>query len=253
MFSNARIADDDTTCQTSVGKQCTQGVLLAPPLPVQSRRNFLETVFAATLAIPALRWPRAGVPSVRQKVLRLVAVIDPERAELLRGYAFGVTEGARSAALFGWKVESLDDVRAIDPGGEPHAIVLGVPGRLPAWAAQLPVLRLICDDARDAAGFQLAPCNTRKVAWLPTLSRYGAEQLNDRYRSATGTPMTSDAWLGWFAVKILVESALRTDSTEPDDLRAQLADPATRFDGHKGQPLYFDRRRRLVQPLYKRE
>jgi hypothetical protein len=65
-----------------------------------------------------------------------------------------------------------------------------------------------------------------------------------------GTVMTGDAWLGWFAFKVLVESVLRVNAADSRAVTAYLARRDTRFDGHKGAPLYFDADRRLVQPLY---
>jgi len=83
------------------------------------------------------------------------------------------------------------------------------------------------------------------------LERFGAAQLNDRYRAATGHPMSGDVWLGWFAMKVLAESALRSRSVAAADLVGYLARGS--FDGHKGSPLTFDSRRRLQQPLYELE
>jgi PQQ-dependent catabolism-associated beta-propeller protein len=87
----------------------------------------------------------------------------------------------------------------------------------------------------------------RKVAWLPSLDRYGAAELNERFRRRYQTPMTASAWTGWFAIKALVENALREGSgARLCELLAQA-----RFDGHKGTPLFFDREtRELQQPTY---
>ena len=63
-----------------------------------------------------------------------------------------------------------------------------------------------------------------------------------------GHPMTADAWCGWVAVKAIVEAALRAQSLAPADVADALR--VLRFDGHKGQPLYFDEAQRLVQPTY---
>jgi hypothetical protein len=60
--------------------------------------------------------------------------------------------------------------------------------------------------------------------------------------------MTADAWCGWVAVKAIAEAALRARSLAPADVADALR--ALRFDGHKGQPLYFDARQQLVQPTY---
>ena len=81
--------------------------------------------------------------------------------------------------------------------------------------------------------------NRRVVAWDASLVRYGAQQLNDRYRARFGEPMSSDAWLGWFAVKLLWESAARARDATPDALRRYVTDSTRRFDGHKGVGLFF--------------
>jgi hypothetical protein len=89
------------------------------------------------------------------------------------------------------------------------------------------------------------------VLWGPTLERYGASQINDRYRDKYGTGMDGSAWAGWAAVKFVAEAALRTGSTAPSRLLAYLEAPDTQFDGHKGWPLSFRRPdHQLRQPLY---
>jgi PQQ-dependent catabolism-associated beta-propeller protein len=87
----------------------------------------------------------------------------------------------------------------------------------------------------------------RSVAWLPSLDKYGASDLNERFRKRFNAPMSAAAWTGWFAVKALVESALRTG--RKTDLCTALT--TVRLDGHKGEPLFFDpRTRELQQPMY---
>jgi hypothetical protein len=89
------------------------------------------------------------------------------------------------------------------------------------------------------------------VLWAPTLERYGAAQINDRYRAKYRVGMDGGAWAGWVAVKIASESALRARSSEPARLLAYLASPSTTFDGHKGWPLSFRvADHQLRQPLY---
>lgn len=89
------------------------------------------------------------------------------------------------------------------------------------------------------------------VLWGPTLERYGASQINDRYRDKYGSGMDGSAWAGWAAVKFVSEAALRTRSTDPSRLLAYLEAPATQFDGHKGWPLTFRLSdHQLRQPLY---
>lgn len=89
------------------------------------------------------------------------------------------------------------------------------------------------------------------VLWHPALERFGAEQLNDRFRARFGGQMDGPAWAGWMAVKLLWEASLRARTTEAAALRAHLERPATQFDGHKGWPLSFrPGDRQLRQPLY---
>jgi hypothetical protein len=93
--------------------------------------------------------------------------------------------------------------------------------------------------------------SVRLAVWHHSLHRFGAEQLNERFERRFGAEMDSSAWAGWIAMKILVESALRSRSTRSADLARYLLRSETRFDGHKGEPLAFDvRTGELHQPLY---
>jgi hypothetical protein len=101
--------------------------------------------------------------------------------------------------------------------------------------------RVALDDATTAAA--------RVVAWHHTLERYGAAQLNDRFRARFSRPMPPAAWVGWMAVKIAWESAAGPRATRPPAER--LAGPGARYDGHKGRPLDFRPwDHQLRQPLY---
>lgn len=89
----------------------------------------------------------------------------------------------------------------------------------------------------------------RPLIWHHTLGRYGAAQLNDRFRARFGEPMAPGAWAGWMAVKVAWEAALRARTLEPAALAAALE--RLRFDGHKGRSLTFRRwDHQLRQPLY---
>jgi PQQ-dependent catabolism-associated beta-propeller protein len=88
------------------------------------------------------------------------------------------------------------------------------------------------------------------VLWHAGLSRYGAAQLNERYRRRFGGAMQGEGWASWMAIKLLWEAAHRAGTADPGRLAAYLAGDA-RFDGHKGEPLSFGARdRQLQQPLY---
>jgi ABC-type branched-subunit amino acid transport system substrate-binding protein len=87
--------------------------------------------------------------------------------------------------------------------------------------------------------------------WGAALQRFGASQLNDRYRDKYHLAMDGFAWAGWVGVKIVSEAALRTRSTSPATLLAYLESPPAQFDGHKGWPLTFRvADHQLRQPLY---
>lgn len=89
------------------------------------------------------------------------------------------------------------------------------------------------------------------VLWGPSLQRFGASQVNDRYRDKFHLDMDGPAWAGWAAVKIAGEAALRARSSAPSKLLAYLESAETQFDGHKGWPLTFrSADHQLREPLY---
>jgi ABC-type branched-subunit amino acid transport system substrate-binding protein len=89
------------------------------------------------------------------------------------------------------------------------------------------------------------------LLWAPRLERFGASQINDRYRDKYHEGMNGSAWAGWAAVKIAADAALRAQSAAPAKLLAYLEAPSTEFDGHKGWPLTFRLAdHQLRQPLY---
>lgn len=90
------------------------------------------------------------------------------------------------------------------------------------------------------AAIQHAPATGRivPVAWHSSLKRYGAAQLNDRFKKETGQEMEEEAWFGWIGVKLLAEAIFRDQA---------VAD--IRLDGHKGALLRFTEGV-LQQPLY---
>jgi ABC-type branched-subunit amino acid transport system substrate-binding protein len=99
--------------------------------------------------------------------------------------------------------------------------------------------------ARESAA---AAAEVEIADWHPSLSRFGAEQLNQRYRERFGASMEPLAWTSWMAVKAAAEAALRGGET-PADLSRRLA--TLGFDGHKGARLRFRAdNHHLEQPLY---
>lgn len=89
------------------------------------------------------------------------------------------------------------------------------------------------------------------VLWDESLERFGASQVNDRFRAATGVGMDGPAWAGWVAIKIVTEAALRAKSTRAAAILKYLEQPSSTFDGHKGWQLGFRATdHQLRQPLY---
>jgi len=82
--------------------------------------------------------------------------------------------------------------------------------------------------------------------WHAGLMKFGAEELNVRFRRRFGQPMDERSWHGWIAVKCAVELALRYPAGNPREQIASLS-----LDGHKGMLLRFDPQdRHLIQPVY---
>lgn len=222
-----------------------------------------------------------GWPFRAQDALRITLVAPDAASGVARGVTMGVEEAARTGALMGrtaelriadsvasagallgegagalvggWDVESCQALGAL-------AEAAGVPFLNTGCAAD--ALRAECRRAvfhvqasqsmRDAALATRAGDAGDAVLWHPTLERFGAGQLNDRFRARWGgAGMDGAAWAGWMAAKVLWEASLRARTVEGAALRAYLARDATQFDGHKGWPLSFRAGdRQLRQPLY---
>ena len=115
---------------------------------------------------------------------------------------------------------------------EPSAVVLQI-----AWPE--PWRRQALARAPDGgAGHHVAE-------WHPSLVRYGAAQLNERFARRFGSGAREDGWRAWAAVKAAAEAWLRRGDR---DLASSLR--ALSFDGHKGAPLSFGAGGILRHPAY---
>jgi ABC-type branched-subunit amino acid transport system substrate-binding protein len=104
---------------------------------------------------------------------------------------------------------------------------------------------------RDALAQMHAAPGARAAAWAGSLVRYGADTLNDRFRTHFHTDMDPDSWGAWMAVKVLWESSLRARSTDAAKLADYLTRDTTQFDGYKGRALSFRAwDHQLRQPVY---
>lgn len=176
------------------------------------------------------------------------------------GLALGVEEATHAAGLFGGSI----DVVPLDANGLSAIIAAHCE---PAAARDVPTLTVGCssDEQRRQCQpmlFHVTPSESmrraaaartsgRVVAWDASLTRFGADTLNQRFLKRFGQPMREDAWTAWLAVKMLWEASLRTRSAAPGALAEFLGRPTTQFDGHKGRPLRFRASdHQLLQPLY---
>jgi hypothetical protein len=227
---------------------------------LSDRRGFLVAASAAAMSI--LFRAKAYRPTVGPRLnIVLVDDADPISADIKRGVTMGVDEAARSAQLFGGSARLVDsthdatDALAVFIGGASVTRATAI-GDDAASTGSLYFNVAVGDETlrercvREV--FHFAPVDARDgaVAWSPKLFRFGADTLNKRYRDRYQRDMTPVAWTSWFAVKVAWEASLEGKATNPKQLLDVLERPSTRFDGHKGEPLYFDANHQLVQPLY---
>jgi ABC transporter substrate binding protein (PQQ-dependent alcohol dehydrogenase system) len=74
-------------------------------------------------------------------------------------------------------------------------------------------------------------------AWHWSWERHGAPQLNSRFEKAAGRHMGGEDWAAWTAIKTVVQSVLRSKSTEFESVRDYLLGDRPNIDGFKGNPL----------------
>jgi hypothetical protein len=200
-----------------------------------TRRDFLASLAALAFA-------------PEEKVIRVGLAASDERA--LRGAQLGAEEAARTAELLGARFDlskDLDGVIAVVGGAELERpgvplLTTRAPEDMSDPGPLLPNVFHVSSTPveRRAALARWGGEGGQVVDWHPSLTRFGAEQLNSRFESRFGAPMDSLAWASWMAVKIAAELALRAISLE-----------RLRFDGHKGERLWFrPEDHGLRQPLY---
>jgi len=225
-------------------------------------------------------WTRART----RETLKIALAAPPEVAAsgVARGVALGVEEAARTGALMDRAIELLPvsgDVdrvirrervaAVIGAGGDESAREMGARAdaagilfvnagsradALRGAECRRNVFHVEASEAMYAAALAArsgGSADAAAVLWHPSLERFGAAQLNGRFRARFGGEMDGAAWAGWMAVKALWEASLRARSIDPMALRAYLERGATQMDGHKGWPLSFRAwDRQLRQPLY---
>jgi hypothetical protein len=194
-----------------------------------------------------------------------VGVLGDPKASWYLGVQLGIEEAARTSELLGASVALEED--AVPGENGPPVFIAALADA--SWAPMEDAARAggtLLLDARTTHPLS-APCSplvfrvgvwrdpaargAAPLLWHPSLVRYGAKQLNDRFGARFGKPMDGGAWAGWFAAKAAAEAALRTGSDDPVKLAAYLASADSALDGHKGRSLTFGADHRLRQPFYR--
>jgi hypothetical protein len=214
-----------------------------------SRREFLTMATAAAIAP---RWLH-----VQEPVHAAIIYADPFRDTLL-GALVACDEAQRAASLlrrrFQHSIIHIENLNAAALRGVTHVVIA-----CDRWPELMEDVVMI--DAVKAADSRGVTCggnlwhippllrHQRMIenkaggaitAWHAELERFGAGQLNARYRAAGIEHPGGQTWCGWMAVKCIWESALRN-----------VAMPELSFDGHKGRRLFFGAQsRNLIQPIY---
>jgi hypothetical protein len=204
-----------------------------------TRRQLLVSMAGTLLAPRLLAQPR---------VLKIGQVLKDD--SVTRGAQLGAEEAGRTAELLGARLELVNGTDG----------VLAVVGELGNGDSAVPFLNIRAMEERAPLRpnvFHVAasaperrealerwqgpkPEGVRVVDWHPSLTKFGAEQLNQRFESHFGAPMDERAWAAWLAVMAAAEAALRNTTLE-----------RLRFDGHKGERLSFrSEDHTLRQPLY---
>lgn len=239
------------------------------------RRDFLRSL-ASAFAIAA--FPRAAEPE-----RFLIGTVSHANARAFHdGVALGSEEASRAARLFGRARIQIARSEAAPSARDAAAalirnrttVILGALGDHDTMdvAADCDAARVVflnCTARADSLRRNLcsrfvfhveaseamytaaaAAAGASRIAlWSSSLEKYGAAQLNDRFRSKFRYPMDSSAWAGWFGVKAIWESMLRARGSAT--LEEGLASVKSQFDGHKGAPLSFRNwDHQLRQPLY---
>lgn len=75
------------------------------------------------------------------------------------------------------------------------------------------------------------------LAWHWAWERQGAPQVNDRFEDLNGRHMGDADWAAWAAVKAVVQSVLRSQTTEYGAVREYLLGERMNLDGSKGFPM----------------
>jgi len=174
---------------------------------------------------------------VSHKWRDLLVFEGPLPADAQRTNAF-----VRSAQKFGARIVARQRFKT---GTDPREREQNDPALLSAVNRDYDVV-FVADDAFDFV--RTVPYHTVRprpvvgsidlepVAWHWTWEHNGAPQVNSRFDKSGGRRMEGADWAAWIAVKMIVQSTLRTRSTDFAKQRDFILGDAG-FDGDKGLPV----------------
>jgi ABC transporter substrate binding protein (PQQ-dependent alcohol dehydrogenase system) len=198
------------------------------------RRNVCAPEFVHAFPSLAMRMDALVQYLMSRKWQNIVVLEGPLTADALAADAF-----EHSAKKFGARVVAHQHFK---PGTDPRERDLNNPTLLTALNRDYDAV-FVADDAFDFA--RQVPYHTQRprpvvgsidlepVAWHWTWEHNGAPQVQARFQAhAGGRHMEAADWAAWIAVKMIVQAALRTRSTDFKTQRDFILGGA--FDGDKG-------------------
>lgn len=215
--------------------------------------GFPVMIFNVSANEDALRGPDCrtniihAIPSERMltdAVAQFLAENAWERVLVLRGPAAAdsatVESLVASASLFGIEIIDIRDFAsaprdaaaanvALLTAGADYDVIF-VADLTGEFASTVPYRS---NDPRPVVGAAgLVP-----TAWHWAWERAGAPQLNARFEFLAERRAGAADWAAWISVRAIVQSVLRTGSTDYDDILAYLLSEEMTLDGAKGIPL----------------
>lgn len=79
----------------------------------------------------------------------------------------------------------------------------------------------------------------RAAGWHWAWERHGAPQLNQRFEKRAKRRMHGPDWAAWAAIRSLIESVIRTNSTEFKAVQSYLRSDQLNLDAYKGTPVSY--------------
>ena len=205
-----------------------------------------------------------------------IGFIGASNGDAMRGASQGIEEANAQGRFLGWQYElvPLADAAAARAADVAVIVADAGPGALRAIASAVAptavinvsaaddTLRAAClpnllhtlpsaamrADAEAQWRHKHADSRATARAWHESFRKYAAAQLNRRYETRHGLPMSDVAWAAWAAVKLVSNTIATHGEAAPakvhDMIRGDIA-----FDGQKGADMNFRDTGQLRQPL----